>query len=152
MSVFVSAPQRFDYCSFVVLSGVWEDYSDNIPYYEGVRPIIKSALYEIIVTNALGYGEDDPPGAYESWVDDVLDAATDAKEARDQAREAQKKAEEAQKKSEEAQKKAEEAQKKAEEAKTAAEEAKTKAINDKQVKNDKINAHIDIGLFFFSRL
>lgn len=105
----------------------WKDYSDDIPYYEGVRPIIKSALYEIIVTNALGYGEDEPPGAYESWVDDVLDAATDAKEARDQAREAQRKAEEAQAKAEEAQAKAEEAQQKAEDAQKAAEEAQVKA-------------------------
>lgn len=105
----------------------WEDYSDDIPYYEGVRPIVKSALYEIIVTNALGYGEDEPPGAYESWVDDVLDAATDAKEARDQAREAQRKAEEAQAKAEEAQAKAEEAQAKAEVAQKAAEDAQAAA-------------------------
>ena len=105
----------------------WEDYSDDIPYYEGVRPIVKSALYEIIVTNALGYGEDEPPGAYESWVDDVLDAATDAKEARDQAREAQRKAEEAQAKAEAAQAKAEAAQAKAEEAQAKAEAAQENA-------------------------
>ena len=53
----------------------FNDYSDKIPYYTYIRPTIKSIIYEIIVTNALGQGEDNAPPAYNSWVDKVLDAA-----------------------------------------------------------------------------
>ena len=55
----------------------WEDNK----YYNGLRPVVKSAIYEIIVTNALGYNEEEPPGPYESWVDNVLDASANVKQA-----------------------------------------------------------------------
>ena len=55
----------------------WEDNK----YYNGLRPVVKSAIYEIIVTNALGYNEEDPPGPYESWVDNVLNASANVKQA-----------------------------------------------------------------------
>ncbi len=37
--------------------------------------IVKSAIYDIIVTNSLGDGEDEPPAAYKSWVDDISQKA-----------------------------------------------------------------------------
>jgi hypothetical protein len=37
--------------------------------------IVKSAIYDIIVTNSLGEGEDEPPAAYKSWVDDISQKA-----------------------------------------------------------------------------
>lgn len=39
--------------------------------------IVKSAIYDIIVTNSLGDGEDEPPAAYKSWVDDITQRAND---------------------------------------------------------------------------
>lgn len=63
----------------------WKSYSDDIPYFYMARPTLKTALYEIIVTNALGYNEEEPPGPYESWVDNVLNASTDIKQAGDEA-------------------------------------------------------------------
>lgn len=66
----------------------WKSYSDDIPYFYMAKPTLKTALYEIIVTNALGYNEEEPPGPYESWVDDVLDAAADAKQVQTKAEDA----------------------------------------------------------------
>lgn len=63
----------------------WKNYSDSIPYFYMARPTLKTALYEIIVTNALGYNEEEPPGPYESWIDNVLNASTDIKQAGNEA-------------------------------------------------------------------
>ena len=63
----------------------WKNYSDSIPYFYMARPTLKTALYEIIVTNALGYNEEEPPEPYESWIDNVLNASTDIKQAGDEA-------------------------------------------------------------------
>lgn len=63
----------------------WKNYSNDIPYFYMARPTLKTALYEIIVTNALGYNEEEPPGPYESWVDNVLNASIDIKQAGDEA-------------------------------------------------------------------
>lgn len=60
----------------------FEDYSTSILYYTYLRPTIKSVIYEIIVTNALGHGENSAPPAYNSWVDKVLDAAAGVEEAK----------------------------------------------------------------------
>ena len=63
----------------------WKNYSNDIPYFYMARPTLKTALYEIIVTNALGYNEEEPPGPYKSWVDNVLNASIDIKQAGDEA-------------------------------------------------------------------
>lgn len=63
----------------------WKNYSDSIPYFYMARPTLKTALYEIIVTNALGYNEEEPPEPYESWIDNVLNASTDIKQAGNEA-------------------------------------------------------------------
>ena len=63
----------------------WKNYSDSIPYFYMARPTLKTALYEIIVTNALGNNEEEPPGPYESWIDNVLNASTDIKQAGNEA-------------------------------------------------------------------
>ena len=63
----------------------WKSYSNDIPYFYMARPTLKTALYEIIVTNALGYNEEEPPGPYESWIDNVLNASTDIKQAGNEA-------------------------------------------------------------------
>ena len=112
----------------------WKNYSDSIPYFYMARPTLKTALYEIIVTNALGYNEEEPPEPYESWIDNVLNASTDIKQAgneaviaKNEAVEAQRLAEKAQGLAEGAQSAAETAQSKAEGARDEAVEARNKA-------------------------
>lgn len=72
----------------------WENYSKDIPYFYMVRPTLKSAIYEIIVTNALGQGEEEIPAPYESWIDDVLNTTADVKQAKEAAEVALEAAEE----------------------------------------------------------
>ena len=108
----------------------WKNYSDSIPYFYMARPTLKTALYEIIVTNALGYNEEEPPGPYESWVDNVLNASTDIKQAVDAKNEAVKAqglAEKAQGLAEKAQSAAKGAQSAAEAAQGLAEKARDEA-------------------------
>lgn len=54
----------------------WEDNDPNIPYYRKQYVVVKSAIYDIIVTNALGAAEDEVPAPYQSWFDDIIEKAT----------------------------------------------------------------------------
>lgn len=52
-------------------------YAQRDSSVTGGERIVKSAIYDIIVTTSLGDGEDEPPAAYKSWVDDITQKAND---------------------------------------------------------------------------
>lgn len=56
----------------------------ELRYYVG-ETLVKSAISQFIVTDALGEPTDTPPDPYQSWVDNVLDAAQRAEDAADRA-------------------------------------------------------------------
>lgn len=79
-------PQHRDHVEIITAGGdtyfLWkvDDHDTSHTYmgkcqlqYEIGGRVVKSAIYDIIVTNSLGDGQDEPPEAYTSWLEDLVE-------------------------------------------------------------------------------
>lgn len=105
---------------------VYKGHGECELYWYVGNALAKSVIYSIAILRDIGETTETPPDPYETWIDHLVDLASETQQNAQAAAESAQEAETAQGKAEDAQEKAEEAQEKAE---TAESNAKTSEEN-----------------------